>query len=115
MQAYMLAGLKAWKGLEVRSVEIRSQGFQNGLPELQNGASGPPKWSPGPPKLLQVGPKSTRMVVWRLLGTPREPSRPLGSGLGSSRAAKMGAKRPQDVPKASKMVPKWCQNGAKMK
>ena len=100
--------MEAWK-------PIRPQGFQNEAPR-------PPKWSfwvsktgpgwgPGSPKWLQVGPESIRMVVWRSLGTPREPSRPLGSGLGGPRAAKMGAKGTQDTPKAPKMVPKWGQNG----
>ena len=75
------------------------------MPDLQNTALGLLKWSLGPPNLLQVNQKSTRIVVWRLLATPREPSRALGSGLGAPQAAKMGAKKPQGSPKAS-------QNGA---
>ena len=68
------------------------------------------KWGPGPPKWIHVGSKSIRMTVWRSSDIPREPSRSLGSGLGGPRAAKMGAKGPQDTPKAPKMVPKWDQN-----
>ena len=105
-------------GLEkLRDEERRNQGPE--LPKMecqsskmepwrfQNGALGLLKWSLGPPNLLQVNQKSTRMVVWRLLATPREPSRALGSGLGAPRAAKVGAKGPQDCPKAS-------QNGVNM-
>ena len=74
---------------------------------VQNRGPGLPKCAPGPLKWHQVGPKSIINVAWRLLSTPREPSRALGSGLGAPRAAKMGAKRLQDTPKSS-------QNGANM-
>ena len=90
--------------------KMKPQGLQNGASGCPKWSPGPPKWDPGPPEWLQVGPESIRMVVWRSLGTPREPSRPLGSGLGGPRAAKMGAKGPQGIPKAPKMVPKWGQN-----
>ena len=89
-----------------RASKMEPQGLQNGAPGPPKWSPGPPKWGPAPPKWLQVGQKLIRMVVWRSSGTPREPSRPLGSSLGRPRAAKMGANGPQGLPKAS-------QNGAK--
>ena len=121
LEAWRLGSLEAWKLGKTQQFGVWKSGPRASKMEpqgLQNGAPGPPKWSPGlpkrgpgPPKWVQVGPESIRMVIWRSLGTPREPSRPLGSGLGGPRAAKMGAKGTQDSPKAPKMVPKWGQNG----
>ena len=126
MEVWRLGGLEIWRlgGLDLgcrnhtqglpkrrpRASKMEPRGLQNGVPGLPKWSPGHPKWGPGPSKWLQVGPESIRMVIWRSLGTPREPSRPLGSGLGGPRASKMGAKGPQDTPKAPKMVPKWSQN-----
>ena len=85
----------------------QSRAAKNEAQGVQNRALGPPKWALGPLKWHQVGPKSIMNVAWRLLSTPREPSRALGSGLGAPRAAKMGAKKAQGIPKAS-------QNSANM-
>ncbi len=85
----------------------QSRAAKNEAQGVQNRAPGPPKWAPRFLKWHQVSPRSNINVAWRLLSTPREPSRALGSGLGAPRAAKMGAKGPQDSPKAS-------QNGVNM-
>ena len=85
----------------------QSRAAKNESQGVQSRALEPPKWAPGPLKWHQVGPKLIINVAWRLSSTPREPSRPLGSGLGASRRAKMRDKGPEGTPKAS-------QNGANM-
>ena len=84
-------------------------GFQNGARGLQNGARGFQN-EPGASKMAPSWSRIDQDGDLEVLGHPREPSRPLGSGLGGSQAAKIGAKGPQGTPKAPKMVPKWGQN-----